>query len=154
MLKKGSVKLLAFVLVVATVICALPLAALAETADTSKSTATVTEYEHGSVTNFDDFLKNLKVLETYAVAYAAASKRDAGELVLNFIRTGVERYQDDNWSTLAGQEIVGFTSYVAGQDAANGTTAMNLKDIVIKDFITPNGNQVDFGHMFGCMNIS
>ena len=154
MLKKGSVKLLAFVLVVATVICALPLAALAETADTSKSTATVTEYEHGSVTSFDDFLKNLKVLETYAVAYAAASKRDAGELVLNFIRTGVERYQDDNWSTLAGQEIVGFTSYVAGQDAANGTTAMNLKDIVIKDFITPNGNQVDFGHMFGCMNIS
>ena len=45
------------------------------------------------VTNYADFLANLKVLETYADAFAAANPgRDAGELVLNFIRTGVERY--------------------------------------------------------------
>ena len=74
--------------------------------------------------------------------------------MLNFIRTGVERYQDDNWNTLAGQEIVGFTNYVQAQDTEKGTTAMNLRDIVIKDFTLPNGNKVDFGHMFGCMNIS
>ena len=154
MLKKSFVKLLAFALVVATVFCALPLTTFAEAAGTTNSTATVTEYEHGSVKTYEDFLANLKVLERYAVAYAASTKRDAGELVLNFIRTGVERYQDDNWSTLAGEEIVGFTSYVAKQDGLNGTTAMNLKDIVIDDFIVPNGNQVDFGHMFGCMNIS
>ena len=155
MFKKVSVKLLAFVLTVVMVFCALPLATLAETAGTSGSDPIASvEYEHGSVTNYEDFMKNLKDLEKYAAAYALSVGRDAGELVLNFIRTGVERYQDDNWTTLAGQEIVGFTSYVAGKDAENGTTAMNLKDIVIKNFVLPNGNQVDFGHMFGCMNIS
>lgn len=154
MLKDVSVKLSAFLLTVVMVFCALPLATLAETAGETGSTSTVADYEHGSVTNYEDFMKNFKVLEGYAAAYAAAVGRDAGELVLNFIRTGVERYQDDNWTTLAGQEIVGFTSYVAGKDAENGTTAMNLKDIVIKDFVLPNGNKVDFGHMFGCMNIS
>ena len=154
MFKKVSVKLLAFLLTVVMVFCALPLATLAETTGTTGSTSTVADYKHGSVTNYEDFMKNFKVLEGYADTYAAAVGRDAGELVLNFIRTGVERYQDDNWTTLAGEEIVGFTSYVATQDAEKGTTAMNLRDIVIKDFVLPNGNQVDFGHMFGCMNIS
>ena len=108
-----------------------------------------------SVTNYEDFMTHLKVLEGYAGEYAAAIYgKDPGELVLNFIRTGVERYQDDNWTTLAGVENTGFTSYVKEQDAKNGTNAMALKDIVIDEFSLPNGNKVDFGHMFGCMNIS
>ncbi len=108
----------------------------------------------GSVTNYDDFMSNLKVLEQYADEYAKAVGRNAGELVLNFIRTGVERYQDDNWTTLAGHEIIGFTNYVEQQDVENGSTAMKLKNIVIDDFVLPNENPADFGHMFGCMNIS
>lgn len=107
-----------------------------------------------AVTNYPDFMADLKVLETYAQEYAASVSRDPGELVLNFIRTGVERYQDSNWTTLAGQEIVGFTNYVQAQDTEKGTTVMDLRDIVIDDFVLPNGNQTDFGHMFGCMNIS
>ena len=114
----------------------------------------MTVFAVGSVTNYEDFLADLKVLEIYAAEYAASVRRDAGELVLNFIRTGVERYQDDNWTTLAGQEITGFTQYVETQDKEKGTTAMDLRDIVTKDFKLPNGNKVDFGHMFGCMNIS
>ena len=109
----------------------------------------------GSVTNYDDFMEDLKVLEGYAKAYAGKLiSKDAGELVLNFIRTGVERYQDDNWETLAGVEDVGFTAFVKEMDQENGTSAMDLKDIKIDSFVLPNGNQVDFGHMFGCMNIS
>ena len=108
-----------------------------------------------SVTNYDDFMTTLKDLEGYADAYAAEIYgKDPAELVLNFIRTGVERYQDDNWNTLAGYENTGFTTYVAAQDAENGTSAMALKDIVIKDFVLDNQNKTDFGHMFGCMNIS
>lgn len=107
-----------------------------------------------SENKYAEFVENLKTLEVYADEYAAATGRDAGELVLNFIRTGVERYQDSNWTTLAGQEIVGFTTYVQAQDRENGTTAMDLKDINIDNFKLPNGNPVDFGHMFGCMNIS
>ena len=115
----------------------------------------IAEETTGSVTNYTDFMTNLKVLEGYAAEYASAIHgKDAGELVLNFIRTGVERYQDDNWNTLAGVENTGFTGYVKAQDAEKGTTAMSLKDIVVEDFVLPNGNPADFGHMFGCMNIS
>ena len=114
----------------------------------------ISAFAEGSVTNYADFLANLKVLEGYASTYGSQVGRDKGELVLNFIRTGVDRYNDDNWTTLAGPEIVGFTSYVQTQDEQNGTTAMNLKDIVTDEFVLPNGDKVDFGHMFGCMNIS
>ena len=106
-------------------------------------------------TNYNDFMEDLKQLEIYAQEYAAVVvSRDPGELVLNFIRTGVERYQDDNWTTLAGQEITAFTNYVKTQDEEKGTSVMDLRDIVIDAFYLPNGNQTDFGHMFGCMNIS
>ena len=114
----------------------------------------MTAFAAGSVTNYPDFLAQLKQLEIYADEYSASSGKDSGELVLNFIRTGVERYQTGTWNALAGEEITGFTAYVEEQDAANGTTAMNLRDIVIDDFVLPNGNPADFGHMFGTMNIS
>lgn len=107
------------------------------------------------VADYESFLSNLKVLEGYADEYAAAnSNQDAKELVINFIRTGVERYNDGNWKTLAGEEITGFTSYVEAQDVANNTTAMLLRNIITDDFKLPNGNQVDFGHMFGTLNIA
>ena len=113
------------------------------------------EEAEGEVTNYADFLKYLKELEVYAEAYAATSSKykDANLLVVNFIRTGVERYLSTYWSGLAGTEITVFTEYVKAQDAANGTNAMNLRNIVIDDFVLPNGNQTDFGHMFGTMNI-
>ena len=128
---------LAMVLAVIMTLSLLPLSALA-----------------GSVYDYQAFLSHLKVLEVYADEYAATSGKDAGELVINFIRTGVDRYNDGNWETLAGEEIVGFTSYVEEQDAANNTNVMDLKDIVIDDFRLPNGDLTDFGHMFGTMNIA
>ena len=138
MLKKAPAKALALLLAMIMVIVSMP----------------ITVFASGSVTNYADFLAHFKQLEVYADEYAAQSSRTVGELVLNFIRTGVERYQDDSWETLAGEEITGFTAYVEEQDALNGTAVMNLRDIVIDDFTLPNGNPSDFGHMFGCMNIS
>ena len=130
---------LAIVLTVVMVIGMLPMAAFAS----------------GSVYDYQAFVSALKVLEGYADTYAANNpKEDANELVINFIRTGVDRYNDGNWKTLAGEEITAFTTYVEEQDAANGTNAMDLRDIVIDDFKLPNGNLVDFGHMFGTMNIA
>ena len=137
MLKKISAKVLAMFLATLMVVGMIPLSVFA-----------------GSTTNYSDFLANLKVLEVYADEFAAQSSRDPGELVLNFIRTGVERYQDGNWAALAGQEITVFTEYVEQQDAANGTSVMDLRDIVIDAFTLPNGNPSDFGHMSGTMNIS
>ena len=112
-------------------------------------------FASGSVYDYQAFISALKVLEGYADTYAASNpSEDANELVINFIRTGVDRYNDGNWKTLAGEEITEFTAYVEAQDAAKGTNAMDLRDIVIDDFKLPNGNLVDFGHMFGTMNIA
>lgn len=114
----------------------------------------LTAFAAGSVTTYAEFMANFKKLEGYADAFAAQSGKDPGELVLNFIRTGVDRYQTGTWETLAGEEITAFTQYVEEQDVANNTTVMDLRDIVINDFKLPNGNPADFGHMFGTMNIS
>ena len=104
------------------------------------------------VDNYADFIKNLKILEGYAKNFAATSAKDEGELVINFIRTGVDRYNESLWPQLAGQEIVAFTNYVKQQDAAKGTNVMAMRNI--KNFKLVNGNKVDFGHMFGTLNIA
>lgn len=106
------------------------------------------------VDRYVDFVEELKVLEGYANSYlnTQSKYKDAGELIVNFIRTGVERYNESLWPQLAGQEITGFVDYVKAQDAANNTTAMRLRNI--KFFKLPNGNSVDFGHMFGTLNIA
>lgn len=107
-----------------------------------------------SVSTYDDFLTQLEVLEGYAKEYASTAGKSANVLIVNFIRTGVERYNGGNWTTLAGEEITGFTDYVKNQDTAKGTTAMALRDIKIDNFKLPNGDAVDFGHMFGTLNIA
>lgn len=112
----------------------------------------IAEGEELYVDSYTVFVEELKVLETYAANYAATSGKNAGELILNFLRTGVERYNDSNWTTLAGEEVIGFTTYVAEQDALKQTTAMRLRNI--EQFTLPNGQEVDFGHMFGMMNIA
>ena len=139
MMKKTSTRFVAFILMVVMLVGMIPMNTFAE---------------NGSVSTYEEFMADFKILETYAEEYASKLFKDAGELVMNFIRTGVERYQDDNWNTLAGPENTGFANFVAQMDAENGTTVMDLRDIKIDNFILPNGNQTDFGHMFGCMNIS
>lgn len=137
MIRRITQRSLALILAVVMIVSMIPL----------RASAAVSDYKH--------FMEDLELLEAYADEYAKSVGRgDSGELVLNFIRTGVERYQDDNWNTLAGNEITAFTDYVSAQDAEKGTHVMDLRDIEIDEFYLPNGNQVDFGHMFGCMNIS
>ena len=138
MLKQKNIRLLSLLLAAILFVSVLPLSVFAA----------------GNVTNYADFLANFKQLEVYANEFGVQNNMDPGELVLNFVRTGVDRYQTGNWETLAGKEITAFTEYVESKDAAKGTTVMNLRNIVIRDFSLPNGNLVDFGHMFGTMNIS
>ncbi len=116
---------------------------------------TVTADNEPEVKDYETFLACLKVLETYAGEFAAANTSyKVPQLMINYIRTGVERYLDGNWKTLAGEEITVFVDYVAAQDAANGTHAHCLRNIVEDDFLIPNGQQTDFGHMFGALNIA
>ena len=102
---------------------------------------------------YQAFLQNLKVLEGYAQTYAREhTGEDAVGLVINYVRCGVEKYTSGSWTMLAGEEKTDFTNYVASQDTANGTTAQALRSL--KEFTLPNGDKVDFVHMFGCMDIS
>ena len=103
--------------------------------------------------DYTSFLADLKVLEGYAQTYAREhTGENAVGLVINYIRCGVAKYTGGTWTMLAGEEKTDFTAYVAQQDAANGTSAAALRSL--QEFTLPNGNRVDFVHMFGCMDIS
>lgn len=104
------------------------------------------------VTSYEEFLTCLKVLETYADSYAASSGENAVGLVINYIRTGIEKYNTESWAILAGAENTTFTAYVAEQDTVNGTTAQALRGI--GGFTLPNGQGAEFAHMFGAINIA
>ncbi len=120
---------------------------------TLENTAEDEETETFKVNDYATFLADFKVLEGYANTYAREhAGEDAVELVINFIRTGVKRYLDGNWKMLAGEEKTAFVTYVAEQDTANGTSASDLRSL--GNFQIPNGDTVDLGHMFGCMNIT
>ena len=99
------------------------------------------------ITQYNDFLTSLTTLEGYADAYVREhSGEDAIALVINYIRCGIEKYTSGTWTTFCGEEKVAFTNYVTEQDAANGTTAGKLRNL--GGFTLPNGNEVEFGHMF------
>lgn len=105
------------------------------------------------VADYETFLACFKELEGYAQAYAAENAgEDANALIINFIRTGVERYTSGTWEMVCGKENTAFTAYVAEQDAASGTSASALKNL--KNFYLPNGNHADMGHVFGAMDVA
>ena len=110
------------------------------------------EKDNKSSLEWESFMSSLRDLERYATTFAALNNQDANGLVINYIRTGVEDYSDDNWSVLAGPENTEFTNYVAGQDTANGTNTSSLRDLEV--FTAPNGQNVEFGHMFGALDIA
>ena len=105
------------------------------------------------VTDYNTFLTDLKLLEQYAENYADQNtSQDKNALVINYIRTGVDRYTSGTWEAMAGVENTDFTEYVKEQDAINNTTVSALKNL--EELTLPNGNTVDFGHMFGTMDIT
>ena len=114
----------------------------------------VTEPEDGeTVGDYDTFMSLFETLEAYGDQYVKAHpKEDAIQLVLNYVRTGVERYSGMAWDTFGGVENKNFATFVNEQDKANNTQVSLLKKL--KEFILVNGDTVDFGHLFGTMNIT
>ena len=107
----------------------------------------------GAATGYSEFLTSLGELETYADAYVLEhADEDAVALVINYIRCGVEKYTSSLWTTFCGPEKTAFVNYVSEQDKANGTSASKLRDL--SGFTLPHGGEVDFTHMFGCMDMA
>ena len=114
-----------------------------------------------SVGTYEEFMAGIKILEEYANAYVKANPgKDPMWLLIKYVRTGVDRYNSGSWNIMAGYEDAGFAEYVKKQEEAyNKSVDMDsminvtgLKNI--KNFTLPNGDKVDFGHMFGTMDIS
>ena len=109
--------------------------------------------ESVSVNSYESFMYCLQKLEVYAASFAEQYGGDPVLLVVNYIRTGVEKYTTDKWNVMAGAPNTDFINYVAEQDEVNKTNAgQALRSL--PEFVLPNGNTADFAHMFGSLNMS
>lgn len=116
-----------------------------------------------AIEDYDTFLFYLGVLEDAASAYVDANPgKDPLDLVIKYIRTGVERYNSGSWGIMAGYEDAGFAKFVAEmEDMLNVELAGAGEDMIaisslknLKSFALPNGDTADIGHMFGTMDIT
>ena len=122
--KRKLARRISVLLVVSMLLAIMPMTALAAgtqetgpesvyTEASEKPTVLSDASETAAVTTYEDFLVCLKVLEGYADTYASESGDNAVGLVINYIRTGIEKYNTDSWAILAGAENTAFTAYVA-----------------------------------------
>ena len=115
------------------------------------------------IENFEIFVMYLGLLESLAYMYSeVAPETDPAELVIKYIRTGVERYNSGSWEIMAGKEDKEFAKYVAEiEDGLNLSVPdepeswlaiCSLKNLGM--ILMPNGELEDIGHMFGVMDIT
>ena len=124
----------------------------------------VTVLPIAKITDFQSFVANLQILELLAEEYVKENPgSDPATLVIKYIRTGVDRYNSGSWGIMAGYENSGFEKYVRKMEQMANEQAESegseericvtgLKNI--ENFTLPNGDNVDFGHMFGAMDIT
>ena len=121
----------------------------------------IDKIEPPHVDDYESFMSNLSLLEEAAHQYVLEHPGlDPLNLVIKYIRTGVERYNSGSWNIMAGYEDEGFRKFADEMEDAyniklpqNEWVAMSsLK--YIDEFTLPNGDTVDFGHMFGTMDIT
>ncbi len=104
---------------------------------------------------WDTFLEGLQALEYYADIYAKSNPgKDATKLVINYLRTGVDRYNDDEWTTMAGAAEEAFIKDVAAYDDIYGTHAYALREMDNVSLTAPNAESMEFDHLFGALNVS
>lgn len=114
------------------------------------------------INNFDEFLGNLTYLEMLANEYALINPgNDPLELVIKYIRTGVDRYNSGSWGIMAGYENTDFANFVRRYENQFNAEIENVEEYFkftalknINVLNLPNGDRVDLGHMFGTIDIT
>ncbi len=107
------------------------------------------------VLNWETFKEGLQALEYYAGVYAKNNPgKDPLKLMINYLRTGVDRYTDDSWETMAGAPETSFIKDVLAYDDIYGTHAYALREMDGLEIVMPNGEKMEFDHLFGAMNVS
>ena len=115
-----------------------------------------------SVTTYDEFIECLAILEEWTADYVAENPgKDPLGIMIEYIRTGVDRYNSGSWNIMAGYEDPDYAKYIAKREDEINSQYTNVEDMVkvtalkdIHEFVLPNGDGVDFGHMFGTMDIT
>ena len=118
------------------------------------------------ITTYEEFITNLAFLEALTNVYLQEHPaEDPLELMIKYIRTGVDRYNSGSWNIMAGYEDADFANFIRVSEnqinsnffAQDGTTDNYLKVTGLKnleEFDLPNGHRSDMGHIFGTMDIS
>jgi hypothetical protein len=114
------------------------------------------------VISYNDFIYNLGLLEELAYAFIQENPgKDPADLVIKYIRTGVDRYNSASWGIMAGYENPDFAKFVAQKEDEINSIVETQDQMIcitsmkeIKNFTLPNGDLVDFGHMLGTMDIT
>ena len=122
----------------------------------------IPKLETPAIVDFDTFIMYLMLLEDIANAYCLENPgNDPVDLVIKYIRTGVDRYNSGSWGIMAGYENADFAKYVAMIEDMANAEAPTVDDMFaitsiknIECFYLPNGDYVDIGHMFGTMDIT
>ncbi len=114
------------------------------------------------IDDFESFIENFYFLEMLAYDYSVSIdvSTDPVDLIIKYIRTGVDRYNSGSWGIMAGYENAEFAQFVKMIEDENNTDIdpseyihiTSLKNI--NNFYLPNGEYVDFGHMFGTMDMT
>ena len=115
-----------------------------------------------SISDYETFVLYLSILEEATSLYVLENPgKDPLDLMIKYIRTGVERYNSGSWGIMAGYEDAAFAKYVAAlEDELNTEIGVPEEMIAISslknlELITlPNGQVTDLGHMFGTMDIT
>lgn len=114
------------------------------------------------INSYEEFVENLGLLELLANEYVLINPgNDPLELVIKYIRTGVERYNSGSWGIMAGYENTDFSDFVRRTENEINLEIENVEEYYkftalknINMLNLPNGDRVDLGHMFGTMDIS
>ena len=115
-----------------------------------------------AVEDFETFIYKLTLLEMVAEMYIVDHpEKDPVELVIKYIRTGVDRYNSGSWGIMAGYEDQDFADFVITVEDGINAQFESVDDMIcissmkdIETFTLPNGDLADLGHIFGTMDIT
>ena len=112
---------------------------------------TITCFIQKNEVSFEQVMTDLENLEKYIKDYIKEkSYTDSSltHLIVSYIRLGA--YSTTEWEIAGGTIPNDLTTYISTKDQEKGTTAQKTQKY--RDMVMPNGDKIDFVHMFAVMN--
>ena len=100
---------------------------------------------------FDKAMNDLEDLESYIKEYIKEKSYTGSSLthlIVCFIRLGA--YSSSEWQIAGGEIPNDLVEYISSKDEENETSAKKTQ--TYREILTPNGDKIDFVHMFAVMN--